>query len=53
MEKLGVQESLNDEKMEKAASEGCPECGAKVAQEGQILICPRCGTEPFEKDKNA
>ena len=52
MEKLGVEESgVDDEKLEKAASEGCPNCGAKVAQEGKILICPRCGTKPFEVEK--
>lgn len=51
MDKLGVDESVDDTAMEKAANEGCPRCGAKVVREGQVLICPNCGTEPFEKPK--
>lgn len=51
MEKYGVDESVDAGLMEKAASEGCPECGAKVKREGNLLICPRCGTAPFEKAK--
>jgi hypothetical protein len=49
MEKLGVDEGVNQQDLEKAASEGCPQCGAKVERHGQILTCPNCGTEPFEK----
>lgn len=52
MDKLGVNESTDDHVMEKAATEGCPQCGAKVVREGQVLICPNCGTEPFEKNKH-
>lgn len=47
--KLGVLEHLNVEAMEKAAAQGCPNCGAKVHREGQIVSCPKCGTEPFER----
>ena len=51
MEKLGV---LEEETMTKEASikEGkptCPSCGAEVEEHGNILKCPHCGTEPFEK----
>ena len=48
MEKYGVAEEV-DKDMEKHASEGCPECGAKVERHGQTLMCPNCGTAPFEK----
>lgn len=50
MEKYGVDEGKWDvEAMEKAAAKGCPQCGAKVQMFGQIVKCPNCGTEPFEK----
>lgn len=51
MEKYGVDEEVEQEKLEKAAAEGCPKCGAKVARHGTILVCPNCGTEPFEEKK--
>lgn len=52
-EKYGVDESSNQDpkKMEKAASEGCPKCGQKVQRHGNVILCPNCGSEPFEKDK--
>lgn len=49
MDKLGVDEGQADN--EKVASEGCPRCGAKVERHGNVLACPKCGTEPFEKNK--
>lgn len=50
MEKYGVDEGTWDvAAMEKAAAKGCPVCGAKVQVMGQIVKCPNCGTEPFEK----
>lgn len=53
IEKYGVDESSNQDpkKMEKAASEGCPKCGQKVQRHGNVILCPSCGSEPFEKDK--
>lgn len=51
MEKLGVDESSNQEKLEKIASEGCPKCGGKVEQHGSVASCVNCGTEPFESKK--
>lgn len=53
MEKFGVDESVDQEQLEKAAAEGCPECGAKVEKHGKVLRCPVHGTEPFEKGKKA
>jgi len=50
MEKYGVDETVDDqEALEKKASEGCPECGAKLVRQGTVLLCPKHGTEPFER----
>ena len=49
MDKYSVDQTVDSEQLEKAASEGCPECGAKCAQHGSVLICPRHGTEPFNR----
>lgn len=53
IEKYGVDESSNQDpkKMEKAASEGCPKCGQKVQRHGNVVLCPNCGSEPFEADR--
>lgn len=48
MDKYGVDEGKSD-KMNKLASEGCPKCGSKLELHGNVLICPKCGTEPFEE----
>jgi ribosomal protein S27AE len=49
MEKYGVDEQGAEN--EKKASEGCPKCGSKVERHGNVLACPKCGTEPFEATK--
>ncbi len=49
MEKLGVEEQKDTDKLEKAASEGCPRCGRKIERHGEVWMCPQCGTEPFER----
>lgn len=49
MEKYGVDEQVDQEKLEKQAAEGCPKCGGKVERHGDILACVNCGTEPFEQ----
>jgi transposase len=49
MEKLGVQERVNRDKLEKAASQGCPMCGEQCQKIGSLLRCPVHGTEPFEE----
>lgn len=52
MEKLGVHE---DDELKKEAQDdaekdpGCPGCGSGVEKHGNVLKCPDCGTEPFEK----
>jgi len=40
-----------DDDMEKQAREGdgCPVCGSTVDYSGNVPVCPRCGTAPFEK----
>lgn len=49
MDKYGVDEAVDQEKLEKQASEGCPECGSPVERHGSTLLCPKCGSAPFEK----
>lgn len=51
MDKFGVDQSIDQAAMEKAATQGCPECGAKVTRDGSIMRCPVHGTEPFEQPK--
>lgn len=52
MEKYGVDENVNQEKLEKQAAQGCPNCGRKPIRHGAVLICPSCGSEPFEGGGN-
>jgi hypothetical protein len=49
MDKFGVDETADQSVMEKAAAEGCPLCGAAVTRHGNIMVCPKHGTAPFEK----
>ncbi len=54
MDKYAVQETevgMNQETLEKKASQGCPKCGGKVERHGSVLACANCGTEPFESPK--
>lgn len=48
MEKYGVDESVNQEHLEKQAAKGCPECGSKLTKHGSVLLCPVHGSSPFE-----
>lgn len=51
MDKYGVDEGIQDA-LDKYASTGCPQCGTPADQlikHGSVLMCPRCGSEPFEK----
>jgi uncharacterized Zn finger protein (UPF0148 family) len=48
MSKLGVNERVDQDKLEKAAAEGCPDCGRALVRHGATLICPVHGSEPFE-----
>ena len=49
IDKFAVSEQVDQEKMEKAAAQGCPECGAKCERHGDLLFCPVHGSEPLEK----
>lgn len=52
MEKYAVDEDVNVDAMEKAAAEGCPQCGSKhLKHYGKVVLCPNCGSKPFEKEK--
>ena len=50
MEKYAVEETpgVNQEKLEKQAAKGCPECGKELTKHGSVLLCPVHGSEPFE-----
>lgn len=50
MDKYGVDEQVDQEQLEKRAARGCPECGRELVKHGSVLLCPMCGSEPFEKD---
>jgi uncharacterized Zn finger protein (UPF0148 family) len=52
MEKYGVDETVsNPEALDKLASRGCPTCGSTLIKQGSVLICPKHGTEPFERQE--
>jgi ribosomal protein S27AE len=51
MDKYGVDEGV--ELVEKTAvdclAEQCPACGAACTRHGAVLLCPVCGSKPFEE----
>ncbi len=52
MHKYAVDEGQDNETLEKAASHGCPQCGATIERHGDVAVCPNCGTKPFERKKD-
>lgn len=55
LEKYGVDEKkeLKKEATEAGGKKGrknprCPDCGEYVIDHGSVLLCPRCGSQPFE-----
>jgi len=50
MEKYGVDE--NSKLTQKEASEEvrCPICGSTCKQHGQVHLCPKHGSKPFENN---
>jgi len=55
MEKYGVDEVSSQTKKTKTAQKTdelkCPTCGKKLKnlnKTGGVLICPQCGSQPFE-----
>lgn len=53
MDKYAVDESTDQEKLEKAAAQGCPICGKTPERHGNVLMCPEHGSEPFEQKKES
>jgi ribosomal protein S27AE len=51
MNKYGVDEGKDGQKLEKLAADKCPKCGGEVTRHGSTLMCVNCGTEPFEDEK--
>jgi len=51
MQKLAVDEGNTEDNI-KQASKGCPECGSELEKHGQVLVCPKHGTQPFEEQAN-
>jgi len=49
MEKYGVSEK-KDVTQNKTATDKkvCPVCGSPLRLHGEVLLCPRCGSKPFE-----
>lgn len=50
MDKYGVDEQIDQENLEKRAAEGCPKCGSALERHGNVIICPKCGSKPFEEE---
>lgn len=49
MDKYAVDEGTPHPQQKKASlAHSCPRCGAEVTAHGNILICPSCGSDPFE-----
>lgn len=48
MTKYAVDEGVDPNVLEKAATHGCPKCGAVCSIHGRVVECPTHGTEPFE-----
>jgi len=48
MEKYGVDENTDSERLEKKAAGGCPKCGKTPVRHGSVLMCPDHGSETFE-----
>lgn len=49
MDKYGVDENAIQVDLDKVASQGCPECGAKLTRHGNTVLCPKHGSKPFER----
>lgn len=51
MEKYGVEEEIVPGKTASEDPPCCPDCGTKLEDKllTGILICPKCGSKPFEK----
>jgi predicted RNA-binding Zn-ribbon protein involved in translation (DUF1610 family) len=50
MEKLGVDEPVEEKVAEAKETGKCPQCNAVLRNQDEtgVLVCPQCGTRPFE-----
>jgi len=55
MEKFGVEEEESDTKTAAQLKGFCPICGEELCPQEVtgILLCPRCGSKPFEGKAHA
>lgn len=51
MEKYGVGIEEQDDGKVAATHDRCPRCGSNLDKDSAVPKCPKCGTEPFEKDE--
>jgi len=42
MDKYGVKEKQSEKVR-------CPNCNSLLEKHGKVLLCPKCGSEPFEE----
>lgn len=54
MEKYGVEEADEDSKTASEESQKCPSCGGELRSKDVtgVLLCSKCGSKPFEAEKN-
>jgi rubrerythrin len=53
MNKYGVDEgtvAVDKVAQESCLPEQCPACGATCTRHGAVLLCPTCGSKPFEEN---
>ena len=51
MDKFGVEQEEPGDKLAAENKHECPECHSllRPTQETGVLLCPKCGSKPFEK----
>lgn len=54
MEKYAVDElppnkPATDSKQANVTDTPCPECGGQVERHGNVMLCKKCGSAPFER----
>jgi len=52
MDKFGVVQENDDAVKTGGDKKSCPVCGAPLrpSELTNVLVCPKCGTKPFEKE---
>ncbi len=51
MDKFAVEEQEPADKTAAATAKDCPSCGSPLrpVEDTGVLLCPKCGSAPFEK----